>query len=82
MNDTTLIARSREGTRIKPLGTLARRLVFARLANVHAGLLRIRDAREDFAFGAERTGIDAAVTVLDPAFYSEIAFGGSVGAGE
>ena len=82
MNDTTLIERSRERARIQPLGALARRLVFARLANVHAGLLRIRDARESFAFGAERTGIDAAVTVLDPAFYSEIAFGGSVGAGE
>jgi cyclopropane-fatty-acyl-phospholipid synthase len=82
MNDTTLIERSRERARIQPLSALARRLVFARLADVREGLLRIREAGEVFTFGAERTGPDAAVTVLDPAFYSEIAFGGSVGAGE
>jgi cyclopropane-fatty-acyl-phospholipid synthase len=82
MNDTTLIERPREGARTQPLGALARRLVFARLAGVREGLLRVREADEVFTFGAERTGPDAAVTVLDPAFYSEIAFGGSVGAGE
>ena len=33
MNDTTLIERSRERARIQPLSALARRLVFARLAD-------------------------------------------------
>lgn len=82
MTDTTLIELSRNAPRANPLGALARRLVFARLATLRAGLLRIREGHEVHEFGSPGTGSDAMVTVLDPAFYSEIAFGGSVGAGE
>jgi len=82
MTDTTLIELSRNAARANPLGTLARRLVFSRLATLRRGLLRIREGDELIEFGASRTGPQASVTVLDPAFYSELAFGGSVGAGE
>jgi cyclopropane-fatty-acyl-phospholipid synthase len=82
VTDTTLIELSRPAARSKPLGGIARRAVFARLATLREGLLRLRDGRETFAFGAERTGPDATLDVLDPACYAEIAFGGSVGAGE
>jgi len=82
MTDTTLIELTRSAPRANPLGAFARRLVFARLATLRAGLLRIREGNEVHEFGSPRTGIDAMVTVLDPAFYAEIAFGGSVGAGE
>ncbi len=82
MTDATSIASSRGDPRPNPLSALARKLLFSRLANVQEGLLRIRDGSEVFTFGAERTGVDTTVTVLDPAFYSEIAFGGSVGAAE
>jgi len=82
MTDTTLIELSRSAPRANPLGAFARRLVFARLAALRAGRLRIREGSEVHEFGSPRTGIDAMVTVLDPAFYAEIAFGGSVGAGQ
>ena len=82
MTDTTLINLSRNAARARSPGSLARQLVFARLATVREGLLRIREGDEVQAFGTERTGIDAGITVLDPAFYAELAFGGSVGAGE
>lgn len=82
MTDTTLVELSRSAPRANLLGAFARRLVFARLATLRAGLLRIREGNEVHEFGSPRTGIDATVTVLDSAFYAEIAFGGSVGAGE
>jgi len=82
MTDTTLIELSRSSQRANPLGDLARRLVFARLAQLHSGALCIREGAETFEFGAGRNGMDATLTVLDPAFYAEIAFAGSVGAGE
>ena len=81
MTDTTLIELSRAAPRANPLGAFARQLVFVRLATLRAGRLRIREGNEVYEFGSPQTVIDATVTVLDPAFYSEIAFGGSVGAG-
>ncbi len=81
MNDTTLIELSRGAPRANPLGTLARRMVLARLALIGDGLLCIREGGETLQFGASG-GLEASVTVHDPAFYSELAFGGSVGAGE
>ena len=82
MTDSTLIELSRGAPRANLLGALARRLVLARLAQLTEGLLRVREGGEVIEFGAERTGVDATIDVLDPAFYAEIAFGGSVGAGE
>jgi cyclopropane-fatty-acyl-phospholipid synthase len=82
MSDTTLIKLSRSAPRANPLGAFARRLVLARFASVREGVLRIREGEETFEFGAASAGLDATVTVLDPAFYAEVAFGGSVGAGE
>ncbi|MDQ2963638.1 MAG: cyclopropane-fatty-acyl-phospholipid synthase family protein [Pseudomonadota bacterium] len=82
MTDTTLIELSRTARRANPLGALARRLVLAGLATLRNGLLRVRDGDEVIEFGTGRSGPRTALTVLDPAFYAEIAFGGSVGAGE
>ena len=82
MTDTTLIELSRPAPRASILGAAARRMVFARLGQLRQGLLRVREAGETFEFGAERTGPEATLEVLDPACYAEIAFGGSVGAGE
>lgn len=82
MSDTTLLELSGRAPRANPLGKLARRLVFTRLASLREGVLRIREGDEVFEFGAGHNGMDACVTVLDPAFYAELAFGGSVGAGE
>lgn len=81
MNDTTLIDRSRSNPRPGTLGLLARQLVLKRLAAIGEGRLRVRDGRESHVFGNGQ-GIEATITVHDPAFYADIAFGGSVGAGE
>jgi cyclopropane-fatty-acyl-phospholipid synthase len=82
MIDSTLIELSRREQRTSPLGALARRLVLGRLAGIRDGCLRIREGREAWTFGVPGTGRSATITVLDPAFYADIAFGGSVGAGE
>ena len=82
MTDATLIELSRAAPRANPLGALARRLVFARLATLRHGLLHVREGNEVFEFGVGGSNPHAGLTVLDPAFYTEIAFGGSVGAGE
>jgi cyclopropane-fatty-acyl-phospholipid synthase len=57
------------------------RLVTSQLAKLSVGRLRVRDGAEDRVFG-EGQGPEATITVDDPAFYSELAFGGSVGAAE
>jgi cyclopropane-fatty-acyl-phospholipid synthase len=81
MNDTTLIELSRAAPRPNALGMLARRAVLARLAGLSGGLLRIREDAGTLAFG-DGAGPEATLTVHDPAFYAETAWGGSVGAAE
>lgn len=81
MTDATLIELSRGAPRANPLGALARRLVLERLALLTQGTLRLREGDEVMEFGTG-CGPHASVEVRDPAFYAEIAYGGSVGAGE
>ena len=82
MTDTTLIELPPSTSRNNLLSAFAKRLVFAQLSALQEGQLRICEANEVYQFGNEHTGINATITVLDPAFYSEVAFGGSVGAAE
>jgi cyclopropane-fatty-acyl-phospholipid synthase len=81
VNDTTLVEQSRALDSHKGPGTLARRLVLSRLAQLSAGRLRLAEGAEAWSFGPGG-GLDATLTVRDPAFYAELAFGGSVGAAE
>jgi cyclopropane-fatty-acyl-phospholipid synthase len=82
MNDTALVELSRAAPRTKPLGTVARHLVLARLATLRDGRLQICDGGELFEFGPPDAAAAATLTVSDRAFYAELAFGGSVGAAE
>jgi cyclopropane-fatty-acyl-phospholipid synthase len=82
MIDTALFELSRTVPRANPLGALARRLALARLETLRDGRLRIREGDEQIEFGMQNSGSVVTVTVNDPAFYSELAFGGSVGAAE
>jgi len=84
MNDTTLIEWSRARPRATAASALARRLVHARLARLREGRLRLHEGGQVLEFGDAGAGgaPDASLTVLDPAMYAEVAFGGSVGAGE
>lgn len=70
---------------VKPtrLDGLARRLVLRQLERLECGSLRLSDGPDEYAFGSEvSTGPAAHIRVVDPRFYSEIAFGGSIGGGE
>jgi len=66
------------------LEALARRAILLRLASIADGALRIEDGAERLQFGAltARCPLSATVRVHDPRFYTELAFGGSIGAGE
>lgn len=74
-----------EGTR-KPSGldSLARRVVRSRLAEMcHGRLVLCENGREEvFGDVSEDCPLTARLIVNDPRCYSEVAFGGSIGAGE
>jgi len=80
---------STPGVRIIPssmagiLTRLARKAIASHLAKITRGQIMLIDGDERHAFG-EGIGIPshATITVHDPAFYTDIAFGGSIGAGE
>ncbi len=70
---------------VKPsiLDGLARRSVLRQLRNLKKGILLLSDGAEEFRFGAAQdSDLQAHIRVRDPRFYSEVAFGGSIGSGE
>ena len=69
---------------VKPslLDGLARRIVLDRLRGLEHGTLLLSDGGEEYRFGEENAELKAHIRVVDPRFYSEIAFGGSIGGGE
>lgn len=63
------------------LQNFARKLVLDRLRGLQHGGLRITENGVTHRFGRE-SGVQANIEVLNARFYGEIAFGGSIGAGE
>jgi cyclopropane-fatty-acyl-phospholipid synthase len=62
---------------------VARKAVLSRLAQLDRDRVTLIEGEAVQTFGAETPdGLAAQITVLDPRFYAEIAFGGSIGAGE
>jgi cyclopropane-fatty-acyl-phospholipid synthase len=82
VNDTTLIELAPTLPRPNPLGAAARRLVLGRLAALEHGTLRLHEGDASHEFRGAGPGLVAVIEVRDPAFYAELAFGGSVGAAE
>jgi len=82
VTDTTLIEQCSPTRRLGLPTRLARKAVHAQLSRLTQGRLRLHDDGQTSVFGGGRGGIDASITVLDPAFYADVALGGSVGAGE
>ncbi len=83
MNDLSLTSpRFLAGTP-KPSGLdrLARRQVLTRLAGIADGRLTVREGDRQSVYGSGE-GPQAEITVRDPRFYSDVAFAGSIGAGE
>lgn len=70
---------------VKPsmLDAFARRQVVRRLQRLESGALRVEDGASVTSFGNPAAAEDPIrIQVLDPRFWSEVAFGGSIGAGE
>ena len=92
MKTNTLLARSqtdaRQGAdrRDRPslVGSLGRRMLLSRLERLSAGQIRIRENGQTLSFGVvnETCALAAEIEVLDGRFWGDVAFGGSVGAGE
>ncbi|MDH3903590.1 MAG: cyclopropane-fatty-acyl-phospholipid synthase family protein [Xanthomonadales bacterium] len=66
------------------LDEFARRMVFKQLRCMEVGSLSLVEGERSFTFGEteQAAELSAKIEVIDGAFYSDIAFGGSVGAGE
>ncbi|MGD8796857.1 MAG: cyclopropane-fatty-acyl-phospholipid synthase family protein, partial [Thiohalophilus sp.] len=73
---------SQKPQRSRWLDRLARTGLIARLNNLQHGSLTLVDGKQRFDFGDSDSSIKVTITVKHPEFYSDIAFGGSVGAGE
>lgn len=70
-------------SRAKWVATFAKAQVLKRLQSLRIGQLTVVDGVDKYVFGQAVTQAPvASITVLDPRFYGEIAFGGSIGAGE
>lgn len=83
----TLTKPLKSKSRVKWVAQLAKKQVLKRLAGLKVGQLIIIDGNESHVFGSISNQVDlqtiqATITVHDPRFYGEIAFGGSIGAGE
>ncbi len=64
------------------LAALARGAVHRRLEAIEDGCLILREGGDEFRFGDRESPLCAAISILDPQFYSEVAFGGAIGGGE
>jgi cyclopropane-fatty-acyl-phospholipid synthase len=76
----------RSGTEAEPswIDRLARRMVLSRLEKLQLGRIAISENGEQVEFGQSTPEFPttAQLRVKSPKFYSAIAFGGSIGAGE
>ena len=81
MATETLTTNLKTKTRSIWLQNFARKQVLARLSKLQKGHLTLIENGKKYEFGKDRN-FAATVTVNDAHFYGEIAFGGSIGAGE
>lgn len=81
MTQETLTSTLKTKKRNGYLQSFARKLVLAKLKKLSFGKLNIIENNELFEFG-NAAELTATIIILDSNFYSEIAFGGSIGAGE
>ncbi|MES2547844.1 MAG: cyclopropane-fatty-acyl-phospholipid synthase family protein [Pseudomonadota bacterium] len=77
----TLTTGLKQKSRSKWVASFAKAQILKRLNQLQTGRLSIIDAHERYGFGHSDC-IKATIVVHDARFYGEIAFGGSIGAGE
>ena len=81
MTTETLTRTLKAKTRSTWVQNFARKQVLARLSKLQKGHLTLIENGTKYEFGIDKN-IQATVTVHDAHFYGEMAFGGSIGAGE
>lgn len=66
------------------LDQFARKILFQLLQKIECGHLTLEDKGDIYSFGEPLETVDlvAHISVADPAFYRQVLFGGSIGAGE
>ena len=72
----------KQKSRAKWVAKLAKSQILARLKKLQQGYLTLIDGEDTYHFGDKNDALAAVIKVHDPRFYGEIAFGGSIGAGE
>jgi len=77
----TLTTPLKAKSRSKWVADFAKAQILKRLQQLHTGQLTLVDGSEAHTFG-QPSNIRVTIQVHDPRFYGEIAFGGSIGAGE
>ena len=83
MTQESLTTPLREKSRAKWVAQFAKSSILKRLQQLARGQLVIKEGAEEYRFGQQNAPeLQASITVLDERFYGEIAFGGSIGAGE
>ena len=85
MKSLSLASEAHLNTTTRPgvFDNLARRLVLNQLGRLKTGSLRLVEGDSSITFGEKAEAeLCASIEVIDGSFYSDIAFGGSVGAGE
>lgn len=83
MTQEKLTASLKQKSRSKWVAEFAKRQILNRLLQTHSGALTIIDGDTKHMFGKlSKDSVTATITVHDERFYGEIAFGGSIGAGE
>jgi len=79
----TLTVNLKQKSRSKWVAEFAKKQILNRLQQTHFGVLTLIDGESKHMFGQlSKSCIEATITVYDERFYGEIAFGGSIGAGE
>lgn len=68
----------------RPIDRFARRIVFSALESLEEGQIVISERGRQYVFGSvgEQRPLGVHISVLSPKFYSEVAFGGTIGSGE
>ena len=77
-----LTASLKQKSRSKWVAGFAKSQILSHLNHLKIGCLTLQDGTEQHSFGDKTHGLHAVIHVHDARFYGEIAFGGSIGAGE
>ncbi|MDD2833572.1 MAG: cyclopropane-fatty-acyl-phospholipid synthase [Methylotenera sp.] len=77
-----LTASLKQKSRSRWVAGFAKSQIIEHLKHLSIGYLTLIDGRESHVFGDKTHALHAVIQVHDPRFYGEIAFGGSIGAGE